>query len=489
MRTDEELLKMAEAGNQWQMTDEEREHLHQLPQFQDAIDAACDDEEVIDADDELLEADEVSDAHDPVCHDWPDEILHPEGLLGEVAAWIQDQSGMSQPKFALAAALTACGAMLGRGVQDYTGQRTNIYSLAVGATSAGKNDPLKAIPILLNALGRGRLLTGELTSDAALESELLLFPVKCLMLDEAGHYLGSLKSTGQNNGHLKTVMPMLTKAWSAANGVLLGKSRAPDTNGKMRPTRQIVEPCVSLYATSAPDVLFASMTDDDMKDGSIPRFVSFISEKRPKFQPKTAAAIPERLRTDLNNALILLDLPMAKYASDVKDENYPKPILIPESDDARGVFARFMEMQYSMMCAADKGDPPLYLYGKVGENARRVALIVAALRNPSAPVVDEYAARYATELVRLSVSEMVEYVRQNVANSKDERDRQSVARAIHRAGGSGLSKSALTRMTRAIRRSDRDDYILDLIDERTIQEFRVRPKNGGKSETWYRYLR
>lgn len=85
--------------------------------------------------------------------EWPDEVLNPPGLVGEVVRFIRDSSGMRQPKFALAAGLTVCGALIGRAVRDFTGQRTNLYTLAVGGTSAGKNDPIRAVEKLVDAMG------------------------------------------------------------------------------------------------------------------------------------------------------------------------------------------------------------------------------------------------------------------------------------------------------------------------------------------------
>lgn len=82
---------------------------------------------------------------------WTKDLLNPPGLVGEVVDWIRASSGMEQPKFALAAGLTLCGSLLGRGVKDYTGQRTNLYALAIGHTSAGKNAPIQAIQAALAA--------------------------------------------------------------------------------------------------------------------------------------------------------------------------------------------------------------------------------------------------------------------------------------------------------------------------------------------------
>ena len=230
-----------------------------------------------------------------VTPDRPGELLPPDGLVGDVARWIIDAAGCYQPNFALAAALTACGALVGRGVKDYTGQRTNLYSLVVGDTSCGKNEPLNCISKLFRALRFEKVLNSEITSDSALEIHLNYHPVMLLKIDEIGHYMKNLKAAGQSNGHLKSVMPMLTKVWSEAGGVLLGKSRAENNDGKWKPRNQIEEPCVCLYGTTAPDVLFDCLSASDTADGSLPRFLLFRSDTMPRRVTKPEISVPTEL--------------------------------------------------------------------------------------------------------------------------------------------------------------------------------------------------
>ena len=498
MKTNEELMRKYHAGLQKELTDEERDRLYQLPEWKAERNAS------LRATVRHAKPASVSRSNKPIpcgkgatspaeakVKEWPSDILNPEGLLGEVVAWIRESSGMFQPKFALAAGLTACGSLLGRIVKDYTGQRTNLYTLAIGNSSAGKDDPIKSIQKLMLALDRRILLGGEVTSDSALEILLDVFPSRIMLLDEVGHYLANVKSAGQSNGHLKTVMPMLTKAWSSAHSALQGKARALDTNAKWKPPKTIIEPCVSVYGTTVPNVLFDSMSYSDFADGSIPRFLAFISESRPEYKARQEIVVPDGLRSKLLDALHQLGAKESVYLYE-KDETGEKPVwnptrIVSETPEASEIFAAFETVKTEHLTAADRGDQPRYLYGKAVENARRVALIVAALRNPSSPTVDQYAADYAVKLVTHSVNDMIGQVRLNVANSKRERGVQDVVRAIRRAGAYGITQSDLTRATRSIRRGDRDDIILDLIEAGTIKESEANGR-GAKSVTVYRYL-
>ena len=415
---------------------------------------------------------------------WPSEILNPPGIVGDVVAFIHDAAGVPQPKFALAAGLTVCGALLGRGVKDFTGQRTNLFTLAVGGTSAGKNDPIRTIGKIVNALGRRKLLAGEVTSDSALEILIEAFPVRLFLLDEVGQYLTTMKSAGQSNGHLRTVMPSLTKCWSAAGGTFYGKSRAKDGTGQWKPPKQIDEPCLCLYGTSAPEVLFDAMSDADFSDGSIPRFVSFISESRPHYVAKPEIVVPNILHDDLVKALRTLGIPQhGAKSQDGKAMDMPNAMLVGESADAAKVFAGLEREKQANMLLGDNGDPSLYLWGKSVENARRIALIVATLRKPSDPCVERMDAEYACDLMRLSVSDMVSTVRDRVAGSKVERDKKKLRLIIRKSKG-GITKSELTRRTQTMRPTEREEALFDLAEAGEIEE-RTEAGNGKKCVTRY----
>ena len=417
--------------------------------------------------------------------DWKKSTLNPPGLVGDVVAWIREASGMDQPKFALAAGLTTCGALLGRGVKDYTGQRTNLYTLAVGYTSAGKNAPIQAIQAIMSAMLRDRLLAGKVTSDTALEILLAAYPVRLFLLDEIGHYITSLRTAGASNGHLKTVMPALTECWSCAASAYVGKARAADSNGKWKPPRIIQEPCACLYGTTAPGVLFDGMSEADFTDGSIPRFLAFISETRPEYVAKPAMAFPDDLKNALNAALLRLGISAPK-GDDADGGAVAVPVarVIDETRDAADVFEAMEELKHAKLTEADRGDNALYLWGKAVENARRIALTVAALRRPKSPRVEKIDAEYSAGLVVTLVNDMVGYVRENVATTKAERVARDIVRFIKRNGGK-IDRGELTRLTQKYTRDERADAIDDLLDARQIEIVPTRG-TGAKNITVYR---
>ena len=419
---------------------------------------------------------------------WPDYVLDPPGLVGDVVKWIRENSGMRQPKFALAAGLTVCGALVGRAVKDWTGQRTNIYTLAVGNTSAGKNAPICAIERIVSAVGQHKLIVGEACSASAVEALLDLFPVRLFLLDEVGHYLSTMRTAGRSDVNLRSVIPALMKCWSCAGGVFCGKVRTKgqDAGGKGEVYRNVREPCVCLYGTTTPDILFDGMASSDFADGSMPRFLAFMSFDRPTFKAKAEADVPGPLVDRLRGALDAIGVKRhAKKGATVAVDDVPTARAVKCDRVAEAVFGDFSQFTHDRMCEADRGgEKSLQLWGKAVEISRRVALTVAAFRNPRAPVVESQDADYFVELVRLAVGELVEYASRHVADTRAERVKKLIVEAIRSAGGV-QTKSLLTRSTRKLTRRERDEAIEDLIEGGVVKMSTERGK-GRKAETVYR---
>lgn len=417
---------------------------------------------------------------------WGDHLLHPEGLVGELADQITRTAIRPQPKFSLAGALTTCASLLGRGVKDVSGQYTNLYAFILGYSNGGKDHPAKYPLQIFDLLKRGKVVGGRQCSDSALEILLHDFPIRHLMLDEIGHYFGSLKSAGQQNPHLKTVLPALTELWSVPvrDGTYIGKNRAKDNGGNWKPPVKIATPVVSVYATGSPDRLFESMTFDDLADGSITRYLCFSSFAFPSRDVKPAAPFPTDLLQRISDALDKLGLGAEKYEG---NSIAPTARTVPEDKDAHDLFETFGELTDEYLQKAAEGDAPFYLYGKAVENARRVALIVECLRNPDNPCIGQYAANYAIELVTHSVCDMIKGVRANVANSIRERESKNIENVIRRAGKNGIEQSSITMQTRGIDPRERKSILLDLIEAGIIREYQKEGK-GRKRITCYAYV-
>jgi len=418
-------------------------------------------------------------------NEWPDHILNPPGIVGEVVSWMRDNSGMLQPKFALAAGLTVCAALVGRAVKDRTGQMTNLYALAIGNTSAGKNAPICLIHRLVSALGQKKLLVGEATSSSAIELLLDDFPVRLFLLDEIGFYLSAIRKAGRSDANLSSVIPALMKVWSGASFALLGKVRAADSSGKYTPPRTIERPCVSLYGTATPDTMFDGVTSKDIADGDLGRYLPFISTTRPRFVARDDPMVPPELIGKIEGRLARWGVKKhgAKSQDGKKFEDRPSPGVFPADPVAEVVFRELDDFVHERMTESDRGEKINSLWGKAGELARRVALAIAVF-DPDVTSITVGIADYAVELVKLAFSDLVEYVRRHVGDSKVERIKKRLLEIVRTKGTAGAERGLITRRTQDVGRRERDDALADLVDSGEVVKVE-RPGRGKKFITTF----
>lgn len=385
----------------------------------------------------------------------PKDFQHPGGFVEEMMNFINDTAVCPQPMFALGAALTTAGLLYGQKVQGEDGQRTNIFTMAVGYTSSGKDHPLKTIARVLDECEASNLRLGQVTSDSAIEWALKRESRLCLLIDEAGHFFSGVSDPNAKGSPQHAIKPALLELWSSAGGRWVGKQRVP-RDGKELPPLMIDNPHLCLYATTQPQILFDSMSKNDLRDGWLARNLFFISPSRPMPEPKMMKPIPNTIRGEV--------LAWKRNEGD--------PIItIPSDDEAKEVFKEFTLNIYRKMLFADKsGDETNYLYGKAAENAKRLALILAVSKHHERAVIGKEEAVFATTLVEYLISSMIEAVRKNVSETPDEKAKKQIAALVAAAGPKGLLKGELTRKTQALRRTLRDEYIADLVDAGEILE-------------------
>ena len=383
----------------------------------------------------------------------PLDLQHPGGFVEATMDWINETAVCPQPIFALASALCLAGTIFGRHVQDESGQRTNLYLMGVGYTSCGKDHALKAVSRILDAGGATHLRLGQVTSDSAVEYALRRNPRFALLIDEAGHFFAGVTDAKAAGSPLRTLKPALLELWSSAGGRWKGKQRVP-ARGTDSPPALIDDPHVCLFGMTQPQIFFDGVSKTELRDGWLARNLFFISKARPKPRFVDRAAVPARLSDEVHWLCV-----------------EPHATRTVRADDgARAVFEAFNDDVYAKMLAADRtGDETNYLYGKALENARRVALILAAGRadgktldfGGALPDISEADAAYGCALVRYLIEDLIRSVRETVAESQDEKAKKRILQIVAKAGR--ISKQNLTRKTQFIRRTFRDEYLDDLV--------------------------
>lgn len=396
----------------------------------------------------------------------PVDLLNPPGLVGDIAHWINSTALKSQPLLAVGAALTFCGCIMGRKVRDTWDNRTNIYTMSVAHSSAGKGHARKQLKRLIDAAGANDILGGEdVTSDAAIEKRLSDHPVTFFLWDEIGHMIQSIRASGAGNPHLSKVLPTLMKLYSAAGETYAGKEYSTGDR------RTIDQPCCSLYGTTTPEKLTAGISPDEIKDGFLGRILVFLSNESPKKDYDRAANagdVPQTLIEAVQQWRALQVVP-PPGTPDLTSALKAFQVEVPTTAEAHARMLAFEDQADELAdttTAQTKGIDRLW--GKAGENARKVALILACGENIEHPQIEYHHAVYACELIAYLVKTLAAHVEGNVAESQAERDKQYLLSIVVKGGKKGLTRSELTRKTQKFDYRQRESILRDLAEANEI---------------------
>ena len=369
-----------------------------------------------------------------------------------------------QPLFALASALTFCGLLFGRRFEDESGQRTNLFFMGVGHTSAGKDHALKSIVRVLNAASANKLWISQVTSDSALEHALKRQPRLVLLIDEAGHFFSAVNDVGSGSA-LRSLKPSLLQIWSSANCCWKGKQRAPQREKDEIPV-EINSPHVCLLGMTQPQTFFCGASRADITDGWLARPLFLISQTRP------------RARLHLPEVAIPKEILVA--VEQFGDEPEPDaPIRIaPASEAANALLDAFSEKVLQVMIKSDREkSETAALYGKAVENARRVALTLAVGKNPVDPIIEAEDMAYAVAVVDYTIRAAIKAIDENLAENELERFKKRLLKTIREAGGTGITRKELTRKSQYLKRLQRDECLDDLVTAGQIEA--IRADNGA----------
>lgn len=409
-------------------------------------------------------------------------LTQPTGLLGEICSWINLTAIRKQPLLTLGCVLAFCGALFGRKVRDTGGLRTNIYCMGIGKSSFGKAHAPDQIRLLCEAAVCSDLLGGiDFASEPSIETRLARYPSTLFLLDEVGHILMNIKSG--SNQHLHGIISTLMKLYSSAKSIFKGREYAED--GKQR---VLIQPCCCIFGYSTPERFNAGISPDELQDGWLSRCLVFNTRIKPKKIRGLHETPPPVEICDQVNAWYVRQIePVddkgdigahARHRGDVATAMPPQQIVIPTVPEAEGVFVAFDNETE----AIGETNPDLAcLWAKGEENARRIALIVAASESFRHPVISVATAEYACRLIRYLLTDFGTIASTITLCATDTR-KQKLLEIIREAGVGGCLKRDLTRRSQWLNGRERQAMLADLIEaEEAIQQ--VKP-NSKKIHYW-----
>lgn len=400
----------------------------------------------------------------------PVDLLNPPGFLSDVIDWNLRTAHKPQPELALAGALALLSTVIGRKVVDQCRTTPNLLIMGVAQSGAGKEHARQINMKVLGALDDDMILD-SVASHQAIISHLNKRPSLLFQIDELGHFMKAIRDSAKSP-HLQGIIPVIMKLYSTAVGTYIGDARS-DTNLKMK----IERPNLVLYGLSTPEVLYPSLTREQVGDGFLNRCLLF------------ASSMP--LQKGRRNVGSLDMMPESvDYFARRWINSYgtggnlvTRPFVMPYTHEASSLFDGIEGLSIEMQKKAGRDG---VLWTRTAEKAQKLALLYQcsqidspddAAKNP--PAITGEAAQWGCRLAEHLTRWMAYLVKGHVADSGREADMLKIIRMVEAAGESGLRKTGISRATRSMSMRYRDELLTELAGTHDI--FVEEVKTSGRS--------
>lgn len=432
-----------------------------------------------------LDGQSVHDVDSPASS--PFTLEMPDGLVGDLTDYMLSTARRPQPLLSLGASLCAIGALMGRQYRTESNLRSNLYVVGIADSGSGKNHAREIINEVFFEAGLAHHLGGnKIASGAGLLTALHRQPAILFQIDEFGMFLAAAADRRRSPRHITEILDNMTELYTAAGGIFLGAEYANRDGSNER--RDIVQPCLCVYGTTTPLHFWGALQGANVVDGSLARFLILPSEED---YPDENIAVgirqaPPVLIHGLQRVAAGGEHQKGNLAGKTADQNTTvNPTIVPMTDEARARFkALSAELTEELRAAA--GTAFTAILARIGENALKLALIVAVGRNPTQPEIDITATDWAIGFVRHYARRTMEAVERHVADTETEAHLKRLKEIIRAAGAKGITKSEVTRASQWLKARDRDEILLTLIESGDITT--GMRETGGRRAMVYRIL-
>ena len=310
---------------------------------------------------------------------WPEEVLHPGGLLEEIMNFTAASSVRTHPVYSLAGAITVVASLAGQRVKTDTNLTTNVYCAALGKSASGKDAPKRAVSRLIGRVAREALGGSDVASDTAIITRLQGgCRRQCYTLDELGLFLKACKSPASSRAG---VAKLLTELFSCYDSPYV-KTYADESNNKVIEWQNL---CI--LGLSVPEEFWGAMQDGESVNGFIARFLIFDHAGAPEpLNESMVPDIPPALEEALKGVWAIdggehKERVTPTGAADLG--KHVEPQLIPFEPEARKIHwegVRWADAE-SVKAGEDKaGAAAASVWGRCAEHAAKLALVHAVSR-------------------------------------------------------------------------------------------------------------
>ncbi|WP_458789201.1 YfjI family protein [Adonisia turfae] len=402
----------------------------------------------------------------------PPEMLRLPGFVGEVMDHCLRTAPYPNQTLAFCGALALQAVLAGRKVRDPGDNRTNLYLLGLAHSSAGKDQPRKVNSRVLQEVGLAGAIGERLASGEGIQDSLFATPAMLFQTDEIDTLLQSINRS--RDARFESMMSTLLTMYSSANSIYPMRRRANNPDPGV-----IDQPCLVLFGTAIPNHYYAALSERMLTNGLFARMLIFESGPRGAGQEPDVADPPPRV------------LDTARWWADqtAGDGNlagsYPSPKTVPQTPEAKRLLVELREQSEREYADAESRSDAVAttVWGRVSENARKLALLYAISENHREPEIGAAAVRWASHVIVHQTTRMLFMAAGHAAETPFDELALRAMRKLRESPGKTLRHSVLLKRMKIDSRSFHD------LMETLIQRSDVRAETvatAGRTALLYR---
>jgi hypothetical protein len=321
----------------------------------------------------------------------PEDLLHPPGLVGEIATFCFNTNPVQQQEFALVTGITMVAHLIGQNYQTPDACCSNFYALSIGKSGAGKN---RAITFFRSRQIKEivKSIVGTFSGHAALLRYLQKKTKTLLMVwDEVGGKLEEIVK--KPNSPTSQLLDYLTELYSSAESSVSADIKVSDIEAP-----DVTEPHCSLYGTGTFKSVFKAMTPNLIERGFIGRVNFFFADQnKKKRKMHERLPIPDSILEQVKAWIqkpLALPIPQEQYPS--LFQVFPEPTVVTYTEEAKQIFDHFCDQ--CTIAEENTSEDFQCLWVRSVEEAKKLALIYACSVSMDEPTIDTEAATWACRL-------------------------------------------------------------------------------------------
>jgi len=404
----------------------------------------------------------------------PMDLMRDGGFIEEAMNWIMDRQSEGQPEMAFSAALHMASVGMSRKYKDDSAFETtpNLYSLILAETGSGKDLPRKMVNKFLRAVGRDDLEgPTAIDSGAGLAAGLVKKPSMSMLLDECGDLFSNLASD-RCPAHFKKVGTVLKSVYTSASETNVQlRALANNDAGQNDP---VDFPHLHILATATPRQVLGTISDNQIEDGLMGRFVLFFGDNDPQEKIGSLSEVPEKMirwfcKTNRCNSGDTLTVD-----PEISEElNNPELVIVRRSQEAaERLDGHFIQIRRKTREKIKAGTslPEQSIWSRASEKTAKLALIFAVSRGSNTIELED--ANRAIAINNHLTRRVVKVYKNRIKTEYHER-RAEVLRTITTKY---TSEPQVFRLNSSIDPQMRVKILNDLIQSKEIHEVLIKGK-------------